>query len=201
MKSNKLEISLAIALIVSIVFSIVGFDYECNKIRNSVLRLHILANSDSEADQQVKLMVRDALLESGTDIFSGKTSVSDAETLLMSEKDKLIETANKVLKENGSEYKAKIGFTEEYFTTRTYEDYTLPAGTYKAIKVILGEGEGHNWWCVMFPPLCLPAATQNTDVDLYLTKENVRIIKSKPEYEIRFRIIEIIENIKSKIFN
>ncbi|MBQ2903959.1 MAG: stage II sporulation protein R [Clostridia bacterium] len=201
MKRNRLEISLAIALVISIVFSLVGFDNECEKIRDSVLRLHILANSDSPEDQQVKLMVRDALLASGTEIFSGKTNVSDAEEILSNEKEKLVETANKVLKENGFDYIAKIGFAEEYFTTRTYEDYTLPAGKYRAIKVVLGEGEGHNWWCVMFPPLCLPAAAGNTEIDLYITKEGGSIIRSKPQYEIRFKLIEIIESIKNKLYN
>ncbi|MBQ3006240.1 MAG: stage II sporulation protein R [Clostridia bacterium] len=201
MKRNRLEISLAIALVISIVFSLVGFDNECEKIRDSVLRLHILANSDSPEDQQVKLMVRDALLASGTEIFSGKTNVSDAEEILSNEKEKLVETANKVLKENGFDYIAEIGFAEEYFTTRTYENYTLPAGKYRAIKVVLGEGEGHNWWCVMFPPLCLPAAAGNTEIDLYLTKESGQIIRSKPQYEIRFKLIEVIENIKNKLYN
>ena len=201
MKRNRLEISLAIALVISIVFSLVGFDNECEKIRDSVLRLHILANSDSPEDQQVKLMVRDALLASGTEIFSGKTNVSDAEEILSNEKEKLVETTNKVLKDNGFDYIANIGFAEEYFTTRTYEDYTLPAGKYRAIKVVLGEGEGHNWWCVMFPPLCLPAAAGNTEIDLYITKEGGSIIRSKPQYEIRFKLIEIIESIKNKLYN
>ena len=96
MKRNRLEISLAIALVISIVFSLVGFDNECEKIRDSVLRLHILANSDNPEDQQVKLMVRDALLASGTEIFSGKTNVSDAEEILSTEKDfyRYIENTN-----------------------------------------------------------------------------------------------------------
>lgn len=199
MKRKMFEISISVALIISIVFSVSGFQQQCDNLRNDVLRLHILANSDSEEDQAVKLMVRDALLDCGESIFSGETNVNNAEEILSQEKEKLIETANAVIRENGFDYKAQITFDEEYFTTRTYENYTLPAGNYRALKVILGKGEGHNWWCVMFPPLCLPAATENTDVDIYLTDGNSKIIQSNPKYEIRFKIIELIEEIKNKI--
>lgn len=196
-----IEISLSVALVLSIVLSVSDFKNGCNSLRNDVLRLHVIANSDSDADQQVKLKVRDALLQCGSNLFSGNTNVTDAEELLRIEKVELIKESDRVLEENGFGYKTKIEFTEEYFPTRTYETYTLPAGNYHAIKVILGKGEGHNWWCVMFPPLCLPAATEDEDIDLYLTKDSQKIIRSKPDYEIRFKIVEIIEKLKSKIKN
>lgn len=199
MKRKLAEASISVALIISLIISVSGFQKECDKLRSDVLRLHILANSDSAEDQQVKLAVRDALLSCGKRIFSGETDVNNAEKILISEKDELIQTANKVLEENGFGYKAQISLAEEYFTTRTYDDYTLPAGNYLALKVILGEGEGHNWWCVMFPPLCLPAATENENVDIYFNSKSSVIIQSSPEYEIRFKIVEIIEQIKNKI--
>ncbi len=201
MKRKIFEISVCAALVVSIVFSLAGFQNECNKLRNDVLRLHILANSDSEEDQRVKLAVRDALLSCGKRIFSGEMNVNNAEELLMSEKNELIDVANKVLEENGFRYKAQIVFAEEYFTTRTYDSYTLPAGNYSALKVILGEGEGHNWWCVMFPPLCLPAAAEDTDTEFYFSSKSNEIIQSSPKYEIRFKIVEIIEEIKNRIYS
>lgn len=201
MKKRLLEISVCAALVFSVIFSVTGFQAECDNLRNDVLRLHILANSDSDEDQRVKLAVRDALLSCGKKIFSGETNVNNAEDILLSEKDELIETANRVLEENGFGYKAQITLAEEYFTTRTYENYTLPAGNYKALKVVLGEGNGHNWWCVMFPPLCLPAATENTEVDLYFKGKSGDIIQSSPKYEIRFKIVEIIEEIKMRIYN
>lgn len=201
MKRKILEISISAALILSIVFSVAGFQNGCDELRNDVLRLHILANSDSKEDQQIKLAVRDALLTCGKKMFSGETNVNNAEDILISEKEELIEAANKVLEQNGFGYKAQITLAEEYFTTRTYDEYTLPAGNYRALKVILGEGEGHNWWCVMFPPLCLPAAVENTDTDLYFDENGGKIIQSNPKYEIRFKLIEIIEEIKIKIFN
>lgn len=198
---NKLEISIAFGLVFAFVVSVTGFGINCNNIRSDVVRLHILANSDSEADQKVKLAVRDALLASGKEIFSGTANKENAEILLNIGKDELTETANKVLCQNGFDYEAEIYLAQEYFTTRSYEEFTLPAGEYTALKVILGNGEGHNWWCVMFPPLCLPAATENADIDAVFNKEEVSLIKTKPEYEIRFRIVELIEEVIYRIKN
>ncbi len=198
---NKLEISIAFGLVFAFVVSVTGFSINCNNIRSDVVRLHILANSDSEADQKVKLAVRDALLASGKEIFSGTANKENAEILLNIGKDELTETANKVLRQNGFDYEAEICLAQEYFTTRSYENFTLPAGEYTALKVILGNGEGHNWWCVMFPPLCLPAATEKADIDAVFNKEEVSLIKTKPEYEIRFRIVELIEEVIYRIKN
>ncbi len=198
-KSRMIEISLVFALIVAVIFSVVGFEKECENIRNDVVRLHILANSDSDKDQQVKLAVRDALLNSGKELFNGTVNVGNAEKCMESQKQELIKIANEVLAANGFDYKAQINLTEEYFTTRTYEDFTLPAGEYLALKVILGSGEGHNWWCVMFPPLCLPAASDNADMDAVFSKNGAEIVQSVEKYEMRFKIVEIIESIKYKL--
>jgi len=184
---------------VSIVVSIVSFASECKNIREDVVRLHILANSDSEADQQVKLAVRDALLESGVKIFSGTAYKDNAVEYLETEKEKIIETANRVLKENGFDYESEIYLVNEYFNTRTYEDFTMPAGEYLALKVILGEGKGHNWWCVMFPPLCLPAATDKANLNAVFSENEVNVIEGTEKYEIRFKIVEIIERIKDRL--
>lgn len=200
-KSCIVEISLVIALIVSVLLPCFSFASDCRDIRNDVLRLHILANSDSEEDQNVKLMVRDALLSSGDELFEGEINKLNAEKKLSDCKSVLVETANRILKENGFSYTADIYISEEYFTTRSYEEYTLPAGEYTALKVVLGEGKGHNWWCVMFPPLCLPAATDDAQTDLILGTEGSKIIQSNPKYEIRFKIIELLEELKYKIHN
>lgn len=193
------EISAAVALIVAVIASVAGFGVRCGDVREDVIRLHILANSDSEEDQNVKLIVRDALLNSGKELFSGSVSKDNAQECLEAQKTELIEIANKVLAENGFDYKARITLAEEYFTTRSYGDLTLPAGEYTALKVILGSGEGHNWWCVMFPPLCLPAASEETDIDAFFGEEGGELIKSSPRYEMRFKIVEVIESIKSRI--
>lgn len=196
---QRIEISVALGLVISLIVSIAGFGAECKNIREDVVRLHILANSDSEADQSVKLAVRDALLECGAEIFSGTLDKNNAAEHLEAEKEKLIETANRVLKENGFDYETQVCLIKEYFNTRVYEDFTMPAGEYLSLKVVLGEGKGHNWWCVMFPPLCLPAATEQTDINAVFSENGARIIRGNGNYEIRFKIVEIIESLINRI--
>jgi len=193
MKILKLKtieiIFLAIVLVTAIVSSTVSFAQTCNEIRSDVLRLHILANSDSQEDQELKLKVRDAVLTEGADIFEGTSDVNEAIKAITPQKDRLKSIAEKVIKENGEDYPVTVLLETEYFETRTYEDVTLPAGEYLAVRILIGEGEGHNWWCVMFPPLCLPAAEGET-VDAYMNEDEVELVKSQPEYEPRFKIVE-----------
>lgn len=198
-KLHMAEISVAIALIVSFVFSVCSFGTECNKIRENVLRLHILANSDSIEDQNVKLLVRDALLESGGELFKGTVNTENAEIIINNNRNQMVEMINDILKSNGFNYKATVLLTDEYFETRRYENFTLPAGRYKAIKVVLGKGEGHNWWCVMFPPLCLPAASENAELDAVFTENETKIIKNENKYIIQFKIVELFERFKCNI--
>ena len=197
-KSNIIEISVALGLVLSIIASAVGFGFRCGEVREEVVRLHILANSDSEEDQRVKLAVRDALLNCGEEMFSGAVNVDNAADILNSQKSELIETANAVLAENGFDYDARICLVKEYFSTRTYENFTMPAGEYLALKVILGKGEGHNWWCVMFPPLCLPAAAEKTELDAVFGSGGAKLVQSSPKYEMRFKIVEVFEEIKNR---
>lgn len=196
-KIRLFEISLLIGFLVAIIFSITSFAQTCEEVRKDVLRLHVIANSDSREDQQLKLKVRDALLETGKNIFDGSVTRENAEEMIKKEKEKLIEAAEKVIRENGFDYNAEITVTEEFFTTRTYEDVTLPAGKYMAVRVLIGESAGKNWWCVMFPPLCIPAA--QPDINLFFSKDEVKLVESKPEYEIRFKIIEIYESFKNRM--
>ena len=194
-----IELSVALGLLCSIVFSVAGFGVSCENIRNSVIRLHILANSDSAEDQAVKLVVRDELLKSGNELFSGNLSPENAYMCIESNKEELMVYINKILESNGFDYKSEISLVKEYFGTRSYEEFTMPAGEYLALKVVLGNGDGHNWWCVMFPPLCLPAAADNNDLDMIFNNDCKEIVKSSPDYEIRFKIVEIIERLKHRI--
>lgn len=196
---HLIEISVAFALLLSLIFSVIGFGFKCADIRNEVVRLHILANSDSDADQTVKLLVRDAVLNCGEKIFSGDVNVENVKEILDEDKDRIIEIANKVLFENGFNYKAQISITDEYFPTRTYERFTLPAGRYTSLKIVLGNGEGHNWWCVMFPPLCLPAASEKTQLDVVFGENGAEIVSNSEKYEIKFKFIEFFEKIKDII--
>ena len=200
MKKFKLfEISLLVGFLIAVVFSITSFAETCEEVRGDVLRLHVLANSDSEEDQQLKLKVRDALLRTGKNIFDGSLTRENAEEKIKEEKEILIETAEKVIEENGFDYDVKITVTEEFFTTRTYENVTLPAGKYMAVRVLIGESAGKNWWCVMFPPLCIPAA--QPDINLFFTEDEIKLVESDPKYEPRFKIVEIYESLKNRFDN
>lgn len=201
-------ISLLIGFVLYCAFSISYFASSSGEIRESVVRLHVLANSNSENDQQIKLIVRDALLEKNSELLSGKVTPQNANEYFEKSKTELEKRANEVLKENGFDYGAKIVLCEEYYTTRQYESLTFPAGEYTSVKVVLGKGEGENWWCVMFPPLCVPAANggvevnENQTLEAYLTKDGQKIVSAKGKYKAEFKIIEwyekLVELSKSK---
>ena len=196
---KKIELSVCIAILISIIFSIASFADTSESVRNQVLRLHVLANSDSAEDQELKLKVRDAILNAGCDIFDGSTDVNNARLKIEPYTDDLINVAEKVIIDNGFDYDVKIYLCNEYFTTRTYETVTLPAGEYLALKVIIGEGKGHNWWCVMFPPMCISAADEENEMKNVLNADEISLIKKNPSFEPRFKIIEIFESLKTKL--
>lgn len=198
--ARKLEISLFCGLVISILLSIISFGASCGEIRQDVLRMHVIANSDSVEDQAVKLKVRDAVLEAGEDLFDGTLTAEGAEQMLDSDIERLQNAAQTVLTENGFVYGVRVEIGKDYFNTRTYDgEVTLPAGEYEAVRVILGEGKGQNWWCVMFPPMCLPAAEADTEISDVLTKNEEDVVKSNPKYEARFKIVELFENFYRKI--
>jgi len=182
--------------------SVTGFQARCAGLRKQVLRLHVIANSDSEIDQQAKFCVRDKLLQAGANLFDGSVDAAGAEVELSPRVAELEAYARTALRELGLNYPVHVTVGEEYFGTRTYEQagITLPAGRYRALCVILGEGGGRNWWCVMFPPLCLPAARPRAAVslDAILTNGQLRVVKSNPKYEIRFKIVELWEALKER---
>lgn len=201
-KSILFELALFLGLIISvIVSSTVSFQSACDEVRNSVLRLHVIANSDSDEDQALKLKVRDAMLETGSRLFSGDVNAENAEETAKSEISTLEETARRVLSENGCNDSVKIEIGKSRFPTRTYGNVTLPAGKYEAVRVIIGKGEGHNWWCVMFPPMCLPAAEGETKLDDVLSADGVELVNSNPKFEVRFKIVEWYEWAKGKLLS
>lgn len=196
---RKLEISLFCGLLIAVLLSITSFGASCGNIRKEVLRMHVIANSDSAEDQAVKLKVRDAVLEAGKDLFDGSLTADEAENVLASDKQALQNAAETVLRENGFSYGARVEIGRDFFNTRTYDGkVTLPAGEYEAVRVILGEGKGQNWWCVMFPPLCLPAAEAQADIGDVLPENEAEITERNPRYEARFKIIEIFEKLAEK---
>lgn len=197
--SKKIRISVAVGLIVAVVFSICSFAKTSEEIRSDVLRLHVIANSDSSADQNLKLRLRDYLLQEGKEIFNGSVNVNNAVEKLEPKIVELENSAKEFIVEAGFDYDVKITLSKEYFTTRTYETVTLPAGKYLALRVVIGSGEGHNWWCVMFPPMCVPAADKKDEIENVFSEKEIKLVESKPKYEPRFKIIEICEQIKEAL--
>ena len=202
-RKDKILLSItAIAISLYMAFSCTYFTASAETVKEDVVRLHILANSDSEIDQEVKIKVRDALLETNASILGDDVTKENAKEHFENSKDILLETVKKTLKENGFSYDVKITLQEEYFKTRTYCELIFPAGQYTALKVILGQGKGKNWWCVMFPPLCIPAAdgieTNETTAD-YLTKSGEKIVNGGEKYIVKFKLLEIYEEFRNKL--
>lgn len=195
---SKICLTLCLTLVIAAcVISVAPFANTCENIRRDVLRLHVVADSDSETDQKLKLLVRDEVLKKGGELFDGTLTADEAQRVITPKTDELKAAAENVLRQNGCGNSVEITVGEEYFATRCYEDFTMPAGVYTAVRVNIGSAEGQNWWCVMFPPLCLPAAS--ADADAFFTEDEMKVVSSSPEYEPRFKIVEIIEAIKSKL--
>lgn len=163
-------------------------------ISQSVLRLHILANSDNSYDQDIKLKMKNYVIENTTSLFTGKTAKENTE-IARQNSDKIENLCNDFLLNQGVDYKATVTVLNEFFSTRVYDDFTLPAGNYDAIRIELGEGNGHNWWCIVFPSVCLSACS--TSMDDYLTDDEMDLINSG--YTPKFKIVEIYEKFKNQI--
>ena len=163
-------------------------------ISNKVLRLHILANSDSTEDQNLKLTVKEYFLENTKDLFNGKT-LEDNINIAKNNIDYMENICNDCIEQNGYDYKATVSIDKEFFETRVYDDFTLPAGVYNSIKIQIGQGKGHNWWCIVFPSVCLSACTES--MSDYLTEDEMELVTSG--YTPKFKIIEIYEKIKKQV--
>lgn len=166
------------------------------EIYENTVRLHVIANSDSENDQKLKLMVRDAVLETvcGADTAENK----DEAVKSISEMEKeIIFASEKVLKQAGCNDSVSVELGSEKYPTRYYEDYTLPKGTYTSLRVVIGDGEGKNWWCVLYPPLCTAASEGEAEEDFLaagFSSEQYKLIKNDSgiKYKIRFKFLEIL---------
>ncbi|MBO5725760.1 MAG: stage II sporulation protein R [Clostridia bacterium] len=196
---KNVELGVLFGLICAIALSFARFETQCDELRDGVLRLHIIANSDTKEDQELKLAVRDEILKNSTDIFKNCNTVEDAILTADSKIDDINEIANNVLKQNGFDYDARVSVGDKYFDTREYDDFTLPAGTYKSLVVDLGDAKGKNWWCVVFPCVCVPSASDSKLSDS-VSVESANTAENAPKYKIKFKSMEIYEKIK-KLFS
>ena len=188
-------------LVFSAACSFAGFSAKCDGIRSSVLRMHIIANSDEAKDQELKLFVRDRLLAVSSRVFDGCISEADAEAAAEENINLLQRTAEDAIRDFGSKSQVTVSVGDAWFSNREYDDFTLPAGTYKAVRVVIGNGSGHNWWCVMFPAVCLPAASDGgKDISSVLTEDETDVVKNSDKYVAKFKVVELYEDIKNRLY-
>jgi len=188
------NLALFFAMACAVLITLAGFDASCEDLRQNVLRLHIIANSNSVADQELKLKVRDKLLEQSGELFCDSESIDDAITVTNASLPQIEQCVSAVLKSEGANYAASAKVDETYFETREYDTFTLPAGNYNSLVITLGEGEGKNWWCVIFPEVCLPLG--DSDLSKSTTKDAAEIAQNPVKYKARFKVVEIYEDIK-----
>ena len=194
MKNNlEFVINITIMLCVVLVIALIPTEKE-GAIYNDTVRLHILANSDSYEDQRLKLEIRDKLLQKYSEKL-GKSATTDA--AIETTKSLVTDMQNDVnlwLNDAGADYDCDVKIGIEWYETRSYDRFTLPCGYYTSLQVTLGNAKGQNWWCVMYPPLCLDMATDSTcydDAIFDYTKAESTLI-SAGEYNIKFKLLEII---------
>lgn len=198
---NKLkiwEISLLIALCLSLCAGIKAHADQ-QELASQIVRLHVIAESDSDEDQAVKLKVRDKVLEVLTPALADAKSIDEAKSIIADNLPALETAAEEELRDDGHDVGAKATLSVENYPLRVYNGFSLPAGDYVSLRVILGEGKGHNWWCVVFPPLCM-TAVEDRDAFASLSEDSRELIVSEDGgYKLKFRIIEWFEYLRAVI--
>ena len=203
LKIGRIFVILILLSLFILISAISYVDAVSNNIADSVFRLHVIANSDSKEDQELKLKVRDELLSYMNIISKDSTSKQEAMQIANEHKEEFTQIAKKVIKENGYNYTVNVQIGKADFPTKYYGDITLPAGTYDALKVQIGEAKGQNWWCVMFPPLCFVDVStgivpDNSKQELKqsLDNEEYDLISKTDNNEIsfKFKIVELFQN-------
>ena len=187
--------SLVASFVIVTLISTVPFQSTCKQLNNDVLRLHIIANSDSEADQKLKLYVRDSVLDSCSSLYSDVSSKSRAEEVTRENLTYIKNSAQKAVFDKGYDYDVDVSLTETFFDTRYYDDFTMPAGVYDAVQIKIGKAEGKNWWCVMYPTLCVGASSK-ISMQEDLSEDEFNVI-TEDDVEYKFKIVEYYEKISS----
>jgi stage II sporulation protein R len=192
MKKYVLDIILAIGIILSVLTAAFrDFSVSAEEVQSEVLRLHIPANSDSDEDQRIKLALRDYILEKYSSVLSESADLREAEQTAEELLPEIESDCCEFLRESGADYGAKAELVTMYFTTRTYDTVTLPAGDYTALRITLGSGEGRNWWCVMFPPLCLAAASDGEAA----YDDVLSPFAEKQGFQVKFALYELLKGL------
>ena len=195
----KLLSNTLLTLVLTLTVAILPTDKDA-AIYDDTLRLHILANSDSEVDQAVKYEIRDRILEKYGKTLKESESFEDAEARIEGIIPEIESDVDTWLKEAGYSYTSEVTLSVEWYDTREYDDFVLPKGYYTSLRVMLGDADGQNWWCVMYPPLCLDVATEDAPKDDAVsgyTREEYLLV-SDEGYNIKFKILEVFSDAFSK---
>ncbi len=192
---KKIIKSMSFGLIISVLLCLVPFEGECREISDKVFRIHILANSDSKEDQSLKLKVRDAILKKSEELFLSAQNKGDAKEIAQKNLGLFKDIAQQVVYDNGYTYSVTASVRTMYFSTRYYDEVTMPSGVYDALQIRIGKAEGKNWWCVMYPSLCLSAAGESSPLKEELTPSQYSIVTKDGKYEFRFKTVEIFNRI------
>jgi len=175
---------------------------EQTALADSVIRLHVIANSDSEADQALKLRVRDEILKQAEDLYPEGADVQSARQCIEDSLDSLAQVGQRVVAEHGYDYPVSAAVKEVWFPTKQYEGFALPAGNYTALQIVIGEGGGQNWWCVVFPPLCLGCVTEEMEAaeqaGSFTSGQTALITGESGGYVVKFKAMELWEQLKRK---
>ena len=200
-KLHAVELALLIGAAVLLLTGVWAVNTQ-RDLADRVVRLHVLANSDSEADQALKLQVRDVVLARATEILQQSTDRAEAETLLRESLPELETLAQAEVQANGYDYAVTAELEETSFPTKDYDGFSLPAGEYLALRILIGEGAGQNWWCVVFPPLCTAAAADVPETALAagLTEDQVSLItEADSGYQLKFKVVEWWDSLREWI--
>lgn len=173
------------------------------QLHEELIRLHVVANSDTEADQEVKLQVRDAVINSLEEDLKNVADVEQAKAYIRENLPKIQQIANQTLEAAGFDTQAVVSLCQEAFDTRDYDTFSLPAGVYESLRIVIGEGQGHNWWCVVFPSLCLPATSEGFS-DVAQTAGFPDSLNSaltgEEGYELRFYLLDAMGRLENILF-
>lgn len=196
-KLRRWELALLLGVALAALLG-VWLDRSQTALADQVIRLHVLANSDSEADQALKLKVRDRVLETAEEYFTPGATLEETQAVLTAHLADIAAAGAEQVAEEGYQYPVTVSMEENYwFPTKEYTDFALPAGNYTALRVVIGEGGGQNWWCVVFPPLCLGSVSETaaqTALSGGFSEEQVSLITGEDEgYVVKFKAIELWE--------
>ena len=194
---------LGFCLFIAVLISSGGLLRDRQKLNEGLIRLHVVAASDSKEDQTVKLQVRDAVTAYLQDAMKDLGDVDAAKAYLQENLPKIQSIANQVLAGAGLQDTAIVQLKKEIFDTRYYDTFRLPAGVYESLRIIIGEGAGKNWWCVVFPSLCLPATTsgfESVAAGAGFDEALLGALEGKPIYEIRFFLLDKLGELENKFF-